>query len=876
MAELDPITQTFSSGDALEASPLRLFVPGTRLANRYEIRRAIDSGGSAVVYEAYDRELHRDIALKVLRPDRITDAALTRFRREVAIARDASSPRLVRTFDIQTSDGAIYLTMALIEGESLRRRLQDSPRLPIDETIRVASAIAEGLDALHSLNIIHRDVKPGNVLLDTNGEIKLGDFGLARHLEHDTAHATSTGAIVGTLAYLSPEQALGTGVDARSDLYGLGVVMFEMLTGKLPFEAESALGSLLARIKTSPDDVRRLRKDCPRWLAAIVARLLERKPENRYASARAVLADLQFHRAALLPRRLARLAFAGIALVVLAVATVYAFHRWDDRHAFSHLTVSNEGIVTAVSRSGDVLWSLRGIDPETTRQYAVLTHGHGGEKEIAAILRAKGDMDMDRMHTVSFLDPRTGTITRRVRLPDAASRFRYLPSRYFLRGMRAVDLDGDAREEIVATFVQYPEWPSYTVVYEPRLGRARVVYVATGHFHLVGAADIDGDHQKDLLMQGVSFGYGWYNALAAVKLHPAVSTLGEPVEPAETPDIGYPADHNLLWFTYLPRGTNGVDVTATVQGHRIRLQYPDRQVDWGIDGLPVEADNRHARSEAKLRAFAQLREADRLVAAGSYENAIAAGNAALREARTCGEPLLIESVQMRRGRYLVRASRIAEAEAHYDAISRNTVAAPDIAMEAAEELHLHGEVERAVTWYRRVFAAARANGDARSRHEVLEGLVFALDELGRRDEAIAEAERFLIVYRYTFSGWPKYYREFVRWRAGKRPDVENVQFPDMAIDVLRYWRLEFDYANGASPESLLLRFEADFEAQSPTRSALLSLHADVLHRLGRTAEARAMIDRALQLGLIDTPQTTIARAHLPLVRERHARIMRSL
>lgn len=874
MSRPDRNTQTFTSSDALETTPLRLFSPGAQLANRYVIRRAIDSGGSAVVYEAHDRELHRDIALKVLRPDRENDAALARFRREVAVARDASSPRLVRIFDIQTSDGAIYLTMELVEGESLRKRLLATPRLPIDEAVRIAIAIAEGLDALHSLNIIHRDIKPGNVLLDARGEVKLGDFGLARHLEHDTGHATSTGAIVGTLAYLSPEQALGAAVDARSDLYGLGVVLFEMLTGKLPFDAESAIGALLARMKTSPADVSKLRNDCPRWLAAIVARLLERKPEDRYASARAVLEDLRGRRAAWVPRRVVRLAVATAACITLVAAAGLAFRGWQQKHAFSHLIGAPDGTVNALSRSGEVLWTLRGYDAETALKYVVLERGHRGAREIAAVLRPPGDFDMERMHTLSFLDPRTGNVTRRVRLPDdATTNFRYLPRRYILGSLRAIDLDDDGHEEIIAAFTQYPEWPSYTVLYEPRIQRARGVFAATGHFHVAGAGDVDRDGATDLIFAGIHNGWGWYHSIAAVRLQPPANALDGHASTIHTPDMVENNDRaNLLWLAYLPRTrTMEAGITARVDRDRIRVTFPSGEpVFLGLDGQPPEATNRAARAAARRRAFAALLDADRLSAAGTHAAAVTTGDAALRDAHVDGDPELIQTVQVRRGYYLVRTGRIDEAEAHYETISRDSASAADIAMEAAEEFHLVGELERAVRWYRRGLSFARAHGLGRSIHEFIEGLALALAELGRPEEGIAEMNRTINVYRDV--GTPSFYREFLRWRAGQRPETRDVH-AGSAIDVHRYWLLEFAYANGASPESLLPRIEPVDEGQAQCRSALLSLHADLLHRLGRTTEARAMIERALRLAEMDKTANTIARGHLALVRERHARIM---
>ncbi|MCA1732790.1 MAG: protein kinase, partial [Acidobacteria bacterium] len=217
---------TASGPFGLPTASITLLAPGTSVGGRYRIEGVLGSGGYAVVYVAFDRELERMVALKILRPERASGEGLMRFRREVAVARGISSPRLVRVFDIGASDNAIYLTMELIEGESLKERLRRGP-LTVEESIGISSAILEGLDALHSAGVIHRDVKPGNVLLGRSGEIKLADFGLARS-ELETSGVTHSGALLGTSEYVSPEQALGRDIEARSDLYSLGILMYEL------------------------------------------------------------------------------------------------------------------------------------------------------------------------------------------------------------------------------------------------------------------------------------------------------------------------------------------------------------------------------------------------------------------------------------------------------------------------------------------------------------------------------------------------------------------------------------------------------------------------------------------------------------------------
>jgi tetratricopeptide (TPR) repeat protein len=652
--------------------------------------------------------------------------------------------------------------------------------------------------------------------------------------------------------------------------------MFEMLTGAAPFAGDSALGALLARMKAPPPDVRSLRRDCPRWLARLVRRLLEREPANRYPSAHAVLHDLRRQRAILMPSRVGKIAAVAVAAIAIAMGVIAGARVWREQNGFHHFVAAPNGVISAVNGRGQKLWELRGYDPELVDKFAFLRHGHGGEPEIAAILHAPGDVRFDVVHTLSFLDPDTGKVRKRVSLPSDANNFRDLPRRYAPGSIFAVDLDDDGREEVIVTLIHYPEWPSYTVLYEPSVGRARLIFSATGHHHFAGAADVDGDGRKDLLFRGIHNGYGWYNAAAAVRLEPPVNSFEAPENAATSPDISQSQmDALVLWYTYLPRGTQPASVKAIIDAHSVRFAYSDgRTIALGLDGLPLTADHRVIRAAAHKDAFIRLRTSERLTAAGSFDAAIAEGTAALKAAQTSGDALLVEAVQVRRGRFLVRASRLADAERHYDEIRRGSDRPSDVAMEAAETFHLAGDLERALRWYKLALSYAQQNGPGRSRHELIEGFVLAAAELGKWDEAHAEVVRFEDAYRLAYGDWPAYYREFTRWRFGKgMPDVSGVEVPASAIDILRYWRLEFALSRGAAPRELLLRIDPDFEAQSPTRSALLSLHAELLHRLGRTAEARPLIVRAVELARVDSEQTTIARAHKALVEERYRRIM---
>ncbi|HEX2123190.1 MAG TPA: serine/threonine-protein kinase, partial [Thermoanaerobaculia bacterium] len=313
-----PKTETVDPRDPAAYTLTRIFATGERIAGRYEVRRVLGSGGSAIVYAVRDHELGDEIALKVLRPEKATEIHIERSRREAAMARASSDPRLVRTFDLHQEGGLVLLPMELIDGGSLRDRIRRGP-LPIDEVIRTAADILEALVVLHGLGIVHRDLKPANLLLTSDGALKISDFGLARRwMNDDESRLTSTGTPLGTLDYISPEQALGDDVDPRTDLYSFGVILFELLSGHLPFHATSAIGAVVRRFKERPPDVRTLRHDTPPWLAGIVERLLASDRERRYPTAQAVLDDLHNRRGARRRWFLPAAAIAALAIVAVA------------------------------------------------------------------------------------------------------------------------------------------------------------------------------------------------------------------------------------------------------------------------------------------------------------------------------------------------------------------------------------------------------------------------------------------------------------------------------------------------------------------------------------------------------------------------------
>jgi tetratricopeptide (TPR) repeat protein len=851
-------------------------LPGSLLGGRYELTAMLGSGGYASVYRAHDRELRREVALKVLHPDRHTPGALVRLRREVAVARDASSPRLVRIFDIGTAPEGIYLTMEVLAG-SLKERLRDGA-LPVAEAVRIAAELLEGLAALHALAIVHRDVKPANVLLTAKGEVKLADFGLARHLDRDETRATMDRALVGTVDYLSPEQALGGEADPRSDLYAAGLVLYEMLAGQLPFPAKSDLGALLAHLRTPPPDLCRLRPEVPRWLARIVCRLLAKRPEDRYPSAAAALADLRGRRAARRPRRrLVRSLAAGLAVAAVAGGLVVgARSAAPARRDFSHLIAQADGFA-ALDKQGKQLWALHGFDPDDMYRSAPARLAPGGPKLLATVLQRPGQFRPDQVSTLSYLDPATGRVVKKARLPLASEVFPNDPQRFSVNHVVAADLDGDGIDEVLVSYGHVPEAPSFSVLYAPRYEHAKIVFYARGGHRFEGAWDVDGDGRPELIFSGINNAYDWVNVLAAVRLDPWFSEPGWPNSgAAASPDsiIGPDQEKKLLWYVPLPRGrmpSTSAIVTADTRARRFDVHYESGRI-WqvGFDGFASSPPGRlpaAERERQRREAYRQLREAERLRALGSLPLALGAAQAAQRAAAAAQESWIEEYAGRVEARLLAAENRVGEAERRFTAIAKTAEDATEVAYEAAVAFHLQGDLERALAWYRRGLDAGPIFDGGKSRHEFLKGEVLALLEQRRYADALAAID----TYGKAFFD-EAIYREFVRWRAGEMPNDVSSRVAPNATDLHRYWEIECRFARGAQPRPLLAEVERMLGEKPETRGELLSLQAELLARLGEPQRAAETARNAFEVVSAERATSIIARGHLDLVRERLKRL----
>ncbi|MFE2938644.1 protein kinase [Streptomyces sp. NPDC059255] len=273
------------------------YAGGSVAGGRYQLRDLLGEGGMASVYLAYDSALDRQVAIKTLHTELGREQSFReRFRREAQAVAKLSHTNIVSVFDTgeDTLDGAVmpYIVMEYVEGEPLGSALQQDIRqygaMPADKALKVTADVLAALETSHEMGLVHRDIKPGNVMITKRGVVKVMDFGIARAMQSGVTSMTQTGMVVGTPQYLSPEQALGRGVDARSDLYSVGIMLFQLLTGRLPFDADSPLAIAYAHVQEEPVAPSTVNRSITPAMDALVARALKKNPNERFPSADAM------------------------------------------------------------------------------------------------------------------------------------------------------------------------------------------------------------------------------------------------------------------------------------------------------------------------------------------------------------------------------------------------------------------------------------------------------------------------------------------------------------------------------------------------------------------------------------------------------------
>jgi len=280
-----PVTETLET-------PKEELTTGSIFAGRYQIIEDLGKGGMGKVYKVHDTEINEHVALKLLKPEIAADEKIIeRFRNELKIARKVSHKRVCRMYDIGKEEEKYYITMEYVEGENLKSLIRKKGKLPENEVLRLAKQICEGLAEAHELGIVHRDLKPQNIMIDKEGNAKIMDFGIARSVE--APGVTQTGVMIGTPDYISPEQAEGADTDNRSDIYALGVILFEMVTGSVPFKGDTALSVALKHKAQLPKEPKKLNPEVSEDMSRLILICMEKDRERRYQKAKELLDDLK-------------------------------------------------------------------------------------------------------------------------------------------------------------------------------------------------------------------------------------------------------------------------------------------------------------------------------------------------------------------------------------------------------------------------------------------------------------------------------------------------------------------------------------------------------------------------------------------------------
>ncbi len=563
------------SGDVADLAP-----PG-----RWRPVRLLGAGGQGAVWLADDTELGMRIAVKVVaRPD--SPEAMERVRREVRTARTVRHPALVRLFDFVEQDGCVAVAMEHLEGGTVRGLLEDGP-LPVNRVVEIGGRVLGALGALHAAGVVHRDVKPSNILLDAAGDARLGDLGLVRPVDAGD-ELTRTGALPGTPSYMSPEQIRGEAATPSSDLYSLGVTLYRMLTGELPFSGGSDYAVIEKQLRAPPPAVRTRRRECPRWLAGFVARCLAKRPDDRWPDARTALAAFERRRTGLGPRR--RRALGWTALGAAAAGTLALAAVWMQPSASIADVQVTERTAIVRDPNGRELWRRplaatacaalvgdfhrrRGLEVVTVEPSPVA----GGELPDV-VVRDGTDIELARSSL---------PLSVRSYFPDVGPGFDLF--------LRPVSLDDDPYDDLLWIANDRTAYAGIVGTWnaDPET-TARVAALNSGHVRACTVADLDADGRRELLVGGLNnlLGFQWFVGRTSLgREHPAVPPeLWSVEQSAAGRPFGY--DAYLLLGEYRPG-----DLRLRVDGREVQVVQGGATHDLGPGSLL------HEPGAASLRRF---------------------------------------------------------------------------------------------------------------------------------------------------------------------------------------------------------------------------------------------------------------------------------
>jgi len=263
-----------------------------RKLGKYHVVETLGRGGMGTVYKAIDETLDREVAIKILNPDLMDGETVKRFRHEAVTLAKLNHPRIAHVYDLAREGDSLLMVMEYVRGETFEKLSTRSGPLPLDRAIVLCAQVLEALHHAHGVGVVHRDLKPANLMLADNGAVKVMDFGIARVV--GTEHMTNDGYMMGTPAYMAPEQVRGQEVDARTDVYSMGVVLYRLVTAQLPFKADTAVAMIQSQLNDPPTPSRRYRNDLPDWLDNVLTCALAKAPADRYQTAEQLREALQY------------------------------------------------------------------------------------------------------------------------------------------------------------------------------------------------------------------------------------------------------------------------------------------------------------------------------------------------------------------------------------------------------------------------------------------------------------------------------------------------------------------------------------------------------------------------------------------------------
>lgn len=532
----------------------------------------------------------------------------------------------------------------------------------------------------------------------------------------------------------------------------------------------------------------------------------------------------------------------------------------------------NNGL-RAVDRSGRTLWRR---DRVYSRGNFVPFRAASGEVRLAAFLAATSQ-PLDRStNTLSILDPQSGGELDRILIPSSADQFLDFSDSWGV-SIDPCDLDRDGIDELVLNFTHDPYYPGYVVLYEPRLGRTRTLFISAGHHRFAGAADLDGDGRDEVLLLGVANRMGWAAGIAAVRLDPRLDdpTLDRrSATPAYAPDISDVGGslQPLVWYTLLPSNRRFADQTS-IRVDPVRRQLSLAQEGSGplqldFDGFSIDLPSDlppERRQQLRNEAWKGMREGARLIASGSAHLAVAELERAAVAAHAAGVPSIAEWLERLGAQASLEAGDTTAALARYDTLWSASPNAPEIAYDAARYLHALGKLDLAIAWYRRGLGTGASLLLGRSRVYTLRGLIFALGERGEWQQALTELDRFAQAYPNQEAAAE---RAFVDWRAGRPPRPQATFSAGGFQDLHRYWWYELRLASGEAPPTLLTELRAARGQISEYQPFFDGLEGELLARTGSAADALPLLRRAVEDTRRLRRSDPTYRVHLPILEDR--------